>query len=163
MAHRPSKRPRVGGSYHDPVPLTTGFSTVHAREGSLRRVGNELLTTPSEWFPQQEVDHAWNSATSWLPVDDLHFALDPNGEWYDEVVDRDVMQDHITVDGPALATRPKTRVRSKVSVSQDSFAMSLQFDPPLAKASCCVERHPSPNIPRRNDTMGGKRGFYGCI
>ena len=118
MAHCPQKRQRVGGSYHDSVPFAADFSVVHAREGRLRRIGNDLLTTPAERSPQRGVDDAaWNSATSWLPVDDPHFALDPNSEWYDEVVDSDVMQDHIAVDSPAFTARPKTRVRSKVSVS----------------------------------------------
>lgn len=162
MANRPSKRQRVGGSYHDPVPFTTDFSTVHAREGRLRRIGNELLTTPAERSPQHEVDSTWNSAASWLPVDDPQFALDPTGEWYDEVVDSDVMQDHIAMDGPAFATRPKARVRSKVSVSEHFFR-SDSIDPLLAKTSCRVERPPSPNLSRRNASMGGQRGFSRCI
>lgn len=85
--NRPSKRQRVGGAYHDSVPFTDNFSLIHAREGKLLRVGNELLTAPAKHSPQHN-DYTWNSASSWLPADDPQFALDdPNGEWYDEVVD----------------------------------------------------------------------------
>lgn len=148
MTHPPQKQQCVGGAYHDPVPFTTNFSTVHTWEGRLRHIRNELLTTPAERSPQHEVDSTWNSAASWLPVNDPQFALDPDGKWYDEVVDSDVMQDHIAMDGPVFATRPKARVQSKVSVSQDFFEVILQFDPLLVKTSCHVERPPSPNLSR---------------
>ena len=64
-------------------------------------------------------------AASWLPVDDPHFALDPSGEWYDEAVEGDVIQDHISVDAPT--TQPKKRVQSKVSVSLDFFTVILHL------------------------------------
>ena len=82
--NRPSKRQRVGGAYHDPVPFSDDFSHIHSREGKLIRVGNELLTAPTKRSLQHD-DQTWNLASSWLPADDLQFALDPDGEWYDEV------------------------------------------------------------------------------
>ena len=118
--NRPPKRQRVGGAYHDPVPFVDDLSLIHAREGKLIRIGNELLTAPAERSPQHD-DHTWNSASSWLPADDPQFALDPNGEWYDEVVDSGVMEDSFPLNGLAGTTQPKKRVRSKVSVSLRSF------------------------------------------
>jgi hypothetical protein len=118
--NRPSKRQRVGGAYHDPVPFADDFSLIHAREGKLIRVGNELLTAPAERSPQHD-DHTWNSASSWLPADDPQFALDPDGEWYDEAVDGGVMKDGFPLDGPASTTQPKKRVQSKVSVGLHLF------------------------------------------
>ena len=120
--NRPPKRQRVGGAYHDPVPFLDDFSLVHAREGKLIRIGNELLTAPAERSPQHEADnHTWNSASSWLPVDDPQFALDPDGEWYDEAVYGGVMEDNSPSDGLPTATQPKRRPRSKVSVRLHSF------------------------------------------
>ena len=117
MAHsRPSKRQRVGGAYHDPVPFVDDFSMLHAREGKLVHVGRELLTAPAERSPQHEADRTWDTASSWLPVDDPQFALDPDGEWYDEVMNGEVMDDPVPTDGPTSSTQPKKRVRSKLSV-----------------------------------------------
>lgn len=118
MAHsRPAKRQRVGGAYHDPVPFVDDFSLFHAREGRLVRAGNEVITASDERAPQHEADRTWNAASSWLPVDDSQFALDPDSEWYDEVMDGEVTEDHVPVDGPLSSSRPKKRVRSKLSVS----------------------------------------------
>jgi len=88
---RPSKWARVGGSFRDPIPFADDFSIVHACEGRLIRVGNERIAVPMEHEPQHEADRAWNSAPNWLPVDDPQYALDPDGEWYDKVVDCDIM------------------------------------------------------------------------
>jgi len=124
MAHnRPSKRQRVGGAYHDPVPFVDDFSIVHAREGKLRRIGNELLTAPAERSPQHEVDRTWNSASSWLPDDDPHFALDPDGDWYDEVVNGEVMGNHIPADAQVFTMQPKKALRSIVSVGLHPFKL----------------------------------------
>jgi len=122
--NRPSKRARVGGSFHDPIPFADDFSIVHAREGRLVRVGNERLAVPVEHEPQHETDRAWNSAPTWLPADDPQYALDPDGEWYDEVVDRDIMAQDDNL-GFAEDSRPtakkKKHVRSKASVSIAHF------------------------------------------
>ena len=113
--NRPSKRQRVGGAYHDPVPFLDDYSLIHAREGKLIRVGNEVLTAPTERSPHEADNHTWNSASSWLPADDAQFALDPDGEWYDEVVHGEVMEDIFPPDRPPSA-KPKKRLWSKVSV-----------------------------------------------
>jgi len=108
------------------VPFLDDFSIIHAREGKLIRAGNELLTAPAERSPQHEADdHTWNSASSWLPADDPDLALDPDGEWYDEVVDGGVMEDSFPLDESASINQPKKRVRSKVSVSLRSFGPNL--------------------------------------
>jgi hypothetical protein len=117
MAHsRPPKRQRVGGAYHDPVPFVDDFSLFHSREGRLLRAGNEVFTASDERAPQ-DADRTWNAASSWLPIDDPQFALDPDGEWYDEAMDGEVTEDHIPADEPASSSLPKKRVRSKLSVS----------------------------------------------
>ena len=98
------------------------FSLIHAREGKLICVRNDLLTAPAKCSPQHKADHqTWNSAASWLPVDNPQFALDPNGEWYDEAVYGVVMEDNPPSDGPPTATQPKKQLQSKVSVGLCSF------------------------------------------
>ena len=89
--NRPSKQVRVGGSFCDAIPFADNFSIVHARKGKLVHVGNECLAVPMEHEPHHETDHAWNSALTWLPADDPQYALDPDGEWYDEVIGCDIM------------------------------------------------------------------------
>ena len=118
MAHnRPTKRQRigVGGAHHDPIPFADDFSAVHAREARVVRVGKESLSVPTERVVVREADEAWNSAVSWLPVDDPQYALDPDGEWYDETLEGGVMEgldDH----SAAVAAKGKKRIRSGVSV-----------------------------------------------
>jgi hypothetical protein len=161
MAQKPSKRQRVGGAYHDSVPFTDDFSLIHAREGKLLRVGNDLLTAPAERSPQQD-DYMWNSASSWLPADDPQFALDPDGEWYDEVVDGGIMEDFFPSNGLASTTQPKKHVKSKVAVGLHSFWPNIDFNVFLAKASCCMERITSTRIPRGDYSLGRKGRFSGC-
>lgn len=119
---RPSKRQRTsdraaqeGGTYHGLVPFASdNFHDVYAREGRLLRVGPNLATAPAERVAQKS-DNQWNSATSWIPLDDPNFALDPDGTWYDEVVEADVMRNlECTGVDPSLKT---TKSKSKVSVS----------------------------------------------
>ena len=118
MAHnRPAKRQRVGvgGAHHDPVPFADDFSTVHAREARVVRVGRESLSVPTERLIQCEADETWHSASSWLPIDDPQYALDPDGEWYDEVLEGEVM-DNIDDHSTATAAKGKKPIRSGVSV-----------------------------------------------
>jgi hypothetical protein len=111
------QRPDVGGSYHEPIPFLDDFHAVHAREGRLLRVGptrNMARTAPSERSLQHASDKAWMTATSWGgPSDDPELALDPTGDWYNEMVDGEVME--LTNVNPVVAL-PKKK-RSKVSVS----------------------------------------------
>jgi hypothetical protein len=108
---RPSKQTRVGGAYHDSIPFQDDFSIVHAREGRLLHVSNDLQTAPAE-RSQHEADHVWNSASSWLPIDDPDYALEPDGEWYDEVLGADIMNPAI----PDPTAQKKKRIQSNVSV-----------------------------------------------
>ena len=114
---RPSKRrrPDDGGAYHDAIPFLEDFHVVHAREGRLRHVARDRVwTAPTERSPQHASDHTWTTATSWEPLDDPELALDPNGEWYDEVVSGEVME---AGDDVPLVSLPSKQKRSKVSVS----------------------------------------------
>jgi hypothetical protein len=115
--HRPSKRARVGGAYHDSIPFVNDFSLVHAREGRLLRVSNDVRTAPAERSPQHEAADAWNDALTWLPMDDPDYALDPDGDWYDEALGGDVMSQNEAT--PVTIAQKKKRVRSTVSVRLD--------------------------------------------
>ncbi|KAJ3501027.1 hypothetical protein NLJ89_g9529 [Agrocybe chaxingu] len=110
---RPNKRQRTGNAYHDVVPLPEYYQTVHAREGRLRRVGNDVLTA-STCRTEQESTGLWSTATSWAPLDDPEFALDPTSEQYERVVEADVMAgiDEIV---------PPKKAKSRVSVRQSDF------------------------------------------
>jgi hypothetical protein len=106
---RPSKRQRPddGGSYHETIPFLDDFHAVHAREGRLNYCA---MTAPPDRSLQHTSDKAWMTATSWEgPPDDPELALDPTGDWYDQMVDGEVME------LPVVAL-PKKK-RSKVSVS----------------------------------------------
>ena len=78
-------------------------------------MGKESLSVPTERLVVCEADEAWNSAVSWLPVDDPQYALDLDGEWYDETLEGGVMEgfdDH----SATTAAKGKKRIRSGVSV-----------------------------------------------
>ena len=114
---QPSKRqwPDNGGAYHDAIPFLEDFHVVHAQEGRLQHVAHDRVwTAPTECSPQRALDRTWTTATSWEPLDDPELALDPNGEWYDEVVSREVMEAGDDIPLFSLSSKQK---RSKVSVS----------------------------------------------
>jgi len=118
--NRPSKRARFGGAFYDPIPFVNDFSVVHAQDTRLVRVGNEFLNVPVEREPQHAADRTWSEASTWLSPDDPQFALDPNGDWYDEAVECDIMaQDESAgfVESSNSSAKKKKRVRSKASVS----------------------------------------------
>ena len=124
---RPSKHqgPNNGGASHDPIPFLDNLHVVHAQEGRLQCVArNTAWTAPTERSPQCIADYTWMTATSWgEPLDDPELALDPNSDWYNEVVAGDVMQPNENI---LVATLPKRRKKSKVSVGlQISFSVSL--------------------------------------
>jgi hypothetical protein len=113
VSSRPSKRQRPddGGSYHETIPFLNDFHAVHAREGRLNHL---IRTAPPERSLQHASDKAWMTATSWGgPPDDPELALDPTGDWYDEMVDGEVME---PTDVNPVVALPKKK-RSKVSVS----------------------------------------------
>ena len=111
---RPTKRqcPDPGTSYHDPVPLLNDdfdFDTIHSREGTLKRVGGSIRTAALPRDPHHGT--SWSSVHSWDPPDDSEFALDPNGDLYDDLVEGDVMEEPVSPDNPSK------KKRSRVSVS----------------------------------------------
>jgi hypothetical protein len=110
---RPSKRARFGGAFRDAVPLPDDYSIVHAREGRFKRIGNGVLPALTERTTHHEHDTAWSTATSWTPFDDPDFALDPNGDSYNDVLSREVMEEPEQPDGQSA---PKKRIRTVVSV-----------------------------------------------
>ena len=93
------------------VPLPEDYAIVHARDGRLKRVGNGVRTAPTTRTAHHESDKTWSSTESWTPFDDPEFALDPNSDSYDEVLNQEVMEE------PA----PKQRIRSAVSVRKIYF------------------------------------------
>ena len=156
---RPSKRQRPdnGGSYHETIPFLDDFHAVHAREGRLFRVGNTARTAPPERSLQHASDKAWMAATSWEgPSDDPELALDPTDDWYNEMVDGEIME--LTDINPIVAL-PKKK-RSKVSVSNSIFLLnSLNL---LETATCCLEGASSTIVLGRNHPFGRERGLSGC-
>ena len=154
MAHsRPAKGQRVGGAHRDPIPYADNFSAVHAREARVVHVGNQSLSVPTERLILQEPDEAWNSAVSWLPVDDHQYALDPDGEWYDEALEGGVMEgfgDH--ADG--AAAKGKKRVRSGVSVMSSPSFYGSRADFFIAPASCFLEECSPPDLLGGGDPLG---------
>ena len=121
---RPTKRqrPDVGTSYHDPVPLLNDnfdFDTIHSREGRLKQVSRGICTAA---LPRDSHSHhgiSWNSVHSWDPPDDPDFALDPNGDLYDDLVEGDAMEELPSPD------KPSKQKRSRVSVSFHYSPMDL--------------------------------------
>ena len=115
MSQRSSKRQRPddGGAFHDAIPFHDDFHTVHAREGRLRRTGLDAVwTAATERSPQHTSDTTWTTATSWEPADDPELALDPDGQFYDEVVSGEVMLPESDVAEIATTTKRKKTKRA---------------------------------------------------
>jgi hypothetical protein len=151
---RPSKRARVGEVFHDIVPLPEDYSIVHARDGRLKRVGNSVRTAPTNRTAHHESNNTWSTTESWTPFDDPEFALDPNGDSYNEVLNQEVMEEP-TKGLPA----PKQRTRSAVSVRyfnfNDLFHAYISCII-LEKATRSLEGTPPSNLSRRNGPLGWK-------
>jgi hypothetical protein len=73
------------------------------------KVGSNFTALPT--CSTHKSDEHWRTATSWAPLDDPNFSLDPNDTWYNEAVDAPIMQD------PAKAVAQPTKKKSKVAVS----------------------------------------------
>ena len=150
---RPSKHqwPDNGGSYHETIPFLNDFHAIHAHEGHLQRVyWDTAWTAPPEHSLQQAFkDTTWTTATSWGgPPDDPELALDPTGNWYDETLDREVME---MMDVVPVAALPKKK-RSKVSVSNSiSQPTLLTHKMLLEMAACCLEGMLLPIVLGRNN------------
>ncbi|KAF8954794.1 hypothetical protein BDZ97DRAFT_1927721 [Flammula alnicola] len=111
--NRPPKRPRIstGGAFHDVVPFLDDidYDLVHASEGTLRRVGNDFLSARVERDTKRAAD-SWQKTTSWSPPDDPQFALDPNGDLYDAVLEGQVMDENPPPE-PLAANQKKKKLR----------------------------------------------------
>lgn len=119
---RPAKKPRLaaGTSYHDQVSVFDDFHAVHGQEGRLRRVGNDVLTAPASRDVQFTSD-SWQSAAGWAPPDDPEYVLDPDGDWYDDVVEGPVVQQE-----PPSPPRKQRKKKSCMSVSFRNACISFQ-------------------------------------
>ncbi len=75
---------RFGGSYHDRIPMEEDFEVIRVRTAS--------LTTRNTTYNSEVASIAlpWTVGSSWAPDDSQDFALDPNEEWFDEVVEANV-------------------------------------------------------------------------
>jgi hypothetical protein len=121
MAQGRIKRSRVvveGGSSHNFVPLgADDLLDIHTREGCSIKIGSQKFTASPTRVTQKSNKH-WRVATSWGPLDNPDFALDPDGALYNEAVDASIMQDTPVTVGMKNA-------RSKVSVSLQLHDLSL--------------------------------------
>ncbi|KJA13561.1 hypothetical protein HYPSUDRAFT_151472 [Hypholoma sublateritium FD-334 SS-4] len=109
MPELPNKRRRLrtGGVYRDRIPLENDFEVVKARTASRSGPNNLLVETDRTSFAP-----SWLVGTSWAPEDNLEFSLDPDHEWYDEVLEADVVEALKLDDTAPFANKKK---RSHVS------------------------------------------------
>ena len=163
MAHnRPAKRQhvRVGGADHDPVPFTDEFSAVHAHKARVICIGRESLSVPTEQLIQCEDDETWHSAPSWLPIDDPQYALDPYGEWYDEVLEGGVM-DNFDNHSEAMAVKGKKHICSGVSVRPSPSYYEIRTHFFIVLTSCFLEDYSLSNLLGGGNPLGWAGGFLG--
>ncbi|PPQ81774.1 hypothetical protein CVT26_010082 [Gymnopilus dilepis] len=108
----PKKRTRAQKTaYHDTVPLDDDYSEIHAREGKLRRIGQGYRFTHTQ--RDSIIDEAsWNTLESWAPPDDPNYALDLNGDLFNEVLEADIMD---KAPAPSPVEPKKKKKRSQVS------------------------------------------------
>ncbi|PPQ99597.1 hypothetical protein CVT26_009183 [Gymnopilus dilepis] len=116
---RPKKRVRVnqeGGVSQNLISLhDDDYSAIHYREGRLINYGTSIGVAPPARTLHASA-RTWESVLAWGPEDDQNFALDPDGQWYDEAVEKDVM-DEGTQQAKDLpeSKKKKKRKRSRVS------------------------------------------------
>jgi len=107
---------KEGGTYHDIIPVRVAQQVVHARDGQLRHVGQQHthLIAPTERTPY---DPSWEDMTSWEPLNDADWFLDPNGDLYNDLVDADIFDENVThVEEERTKKKHK---KSRVSVSSE--------------------------------------------
>lgn len=106
---RAAKRQRasLGGSYRDRVVDDEDMEVVHSRDSFLSSRGKTIETPRSP----QKGRTTWVVGETWVPEDDPELGLDPGGGWYDEELEKDVMELPRPLEKP---TQPKKR--SRVSV-----------------------------------------------
>lgn len=98
-------RERVGGSYHDRIPLEDDFETVQARTASLTSRGAAVDLDVSS------LPSPWTVGSSWAPEESYEFSLDPDDGWYDEAIEANIGDVMENVISPKLKKR-----RTHVSV-----------------------------------------------
>jgi len=106
-----------GGARHDFVPFASDdLRNVCAHEGRLTRLGANLAV-PAERLTQKS-EEQWQTATSWITLDDPEFALDPDDAWCDEAVEGDVMVE-------AVHTTSTSKKKSKSKSFSELYSFYL--------------------------------------
>ncbi len=109
-------RKQTGRIYHDLIPLEDDFEVVEARTISCS--GPNGLAVETE---QASYAASWNFGSSWAPEDNLDFALDPDGEWYDEALEADIADTMVDT----LTSKGKKRIkRNQISVRLHDFPLT---------------------------------------
>lgn len=119
MDSRPAKRSRSsrqGSSYrYSVLDPATEYRDVHTREARRVKVGvSQTRTVPTPRVVERSRED-WLAAASWLPPDDLMYALCADEVPYNEAVEGPV----ITDDTP---TKPPKKAKSSLSVSFLKFS-----------------------------------------
>ena len=114
---QPTKRqhPDPGTSYHDPVPLSNNdfdFDTTPEKEGL-----NKSAEVSALLLFLGTLTMALRGVQLTPGTDNSEFALDPNGDLYDDLVEGDVMEELVSPDNPSK------KKQSRVSVSFIYFSM----------------------------------------
>ncbi|KAF9543143.1 hypothetical protein CPC08DRAFT_649982 [Agrocybe pediades] len=139
---RPAKRQRTkrsGRAYHDPIPIADEFSIVHAREGRLRRVGNNTVTAATSRV-STHVSGSLDAVESWSPPDDPNYALENDGEWYDEAVEAPILEEPRVIQLEVPKKKKKSLVAVRLDVLLHKTVQLIPF-PELVCQDCCVKRH----------------------
>jgi len=110
---------RKRSAYHDTISFSD-YDTVSAREETRVRVGNTVLSTAA---PTRTVTDSWNTTFTWEPPDNPNFALDLNGDLYDQVVEADFMGEDDDDEEEGMASTQKGKAKSMVSVSTTLFIL----------------------------------------
>jgi hypothetical protein len=119
------------------------YHNICAREEHLHKtgVGTAATTVTIRAMGHKSDDH-WNSSSSWIALDDMELALDPNGEWYDKAVNQHIMEEgrpsNLELHGKPQKRRSQVSVSSKISCSnQSSYLFSKET------TACCLDGDPA--------------------
>lgn len=112
----PAKCAKLGAyhqtSYHDTIPMFNDYSTVQSSEGVFRNIRGSSCATAIQVEHSSAVDVGdWNQLSLWSPPDDDQYALNPDGEQFNTVLEADVMKE----EPPPV--RKQRKKQSMVSVS----------------------------------------------
>lgn len=78
------KQVQFGGHYHDRIPLEDDFEVVQVRTAALT-LRNNAYNTETTCLPLQ-----WTIGSSWAPDESAEYSLNPDDEWFDEVLEANV-------------------------------------------------------------------------